>query len=204
MFEDENENYVPPGPAGNTGQFGLNGGQSPGFTLSTANKGDSIYQLAYYIAQYAGVPMPPAASDQTNTVKTLICPGFQNTQNIGNVASNIMFEVTQGGTTGDNGSIPNNDTWWAFGYPGKGAAGVPHKVQEIQNEAQLPLADIWILADVDKVVVINDNNNLWWPQLPAQPSHVSLRNFLYYDGHVGIKHIGPPGYIWNPQYGPEY
>ncbi len=193
IFEDENQNYLPPGAMSSKG---LDGGQNPGI-----NK-DDVNQLAFYLAPYLGVPIPPNDT-QINLVKTFICPGFQNQQNVTDIATNIMYDLTQGGAESDNGSIPGGGAshWWAFGYPNP--AYPPHTVQQVQSEALLPLCDIWVMCDVDQIV-INSLDNDWRPQLPATPTHVSLRNFLYFDNHVGIKHIGPPGYFYNPQYGPEY
>jgi type II secretory pathway pseudopilin PulG len=196
IFEDENQNYVPPG-AMSTG--GLDAGQNPGI-----NKDDN-HQLAFYLAQYLGVPVP-STDAQTNLVKTFICPGFQSQQNSSDLASNIMYIITQGGTKEDNGNIPaaTGGGWFAFGYPaGSYVGSPPHTPQQIQSEAQLPLCDIWAMCDVDQIV-ITDPNNTWRSQLPTTPTHISLRNFLYFDNHVGIKHIGPAGYFFNPQYGPEY
>lgn len=195
MFVDENQNYLPPGTLGVQQNTGLDGGQNPG-----VNQND-VYQLGYYIAQYLGVSVPlQGQPNQTNLVPTLICPGFQNMQNPPNIFTNIMFVVTQGGLQADNGNIPNNNTWFAFGYH---TTAPPNTVAQVQKEAGLPLSSIWALCDVDQVVV-NDLANTWRPQLPVQPTHGKVRNFLYFDTHVGLKHVGPPGYYYNPAYGPEY
>jgi hypothetical protein len=60
-----------------------------------------------------------------------------------------------------------------------------------------------MLCDVDQVSV-NDPANTWRPQLPLAPTHVSVRNFVYFDNHVGTKRIGPPGYFYDPTFGPQY
>ena len=194
MFIDDNANYLPPGQSSDS-TLGLDGGQNPG-----VDQGD-VYQLAYYIAQYVGVSVPVQGQlNQTNLVPTLVCPGFQNIQHPPNILTNIMFLVTQGGVQADNGNIPNNNTWWAFGYHGKAQ---PNTIMQVQKEAGLTLSSIWAMCDVDQVLV-NDLANTWRPELPIQPSHGKVRNFLYFDTHVGMKHVGPPGYYYNPSYGPEY
>jgi prepilin-type N-terminal cleavage/methylation domain-containing protein len=186
MFADDNNGYLPPGPDGVTGNHGLAGGVSTSFVQN------DIYQLAYYIGNYMGFPSPGAG--QTNLVKNLICPGFQSIQNTGNIATNVCYVVTQGGPEADNGQIPKSG-WWAFGYI---TTASPHKITDIPAEAQLPLASVWALSDVDQMVVPISSGNVWAPQLPRQPSHVTLRNFLYFDNHVGSKKIGPLNWYYNP------
>ena len=195
MFADDGNDYLPPGPDGLEASppYGLSGGQNPGYTAT------STKQLALYVGRYLGVPDP--GPGQTNVAKTLICPGFKLSSANPNVAVNSMvcYVVTQGGSTAGNGNIPKSG-WWAFGYE---LQGPPHKVSEISTEAQLPLSSVWMLCDVDQVS-ITDPANVWRPQLPPTPTHVSLRNFVYFDNHVGTKKVGPAGWFYNPTTGPGY
>jgi prepilin-type N-terminal cleavage/methylation domain-containing protein/prepilin-type processing-associated H-X9-DG protein len=191
MFTDDNENVLPPGPDGVSGNYGLAGG------VNTSCKQNDINQLSYYIDHYMGVPDP--GPGQVNLVKNLICPGFENIQNPVNIATNVCYVDSQGGTTTGNGNLPKSG-WWPFGYINSGG---PHKVTDIQAEAGLPLSSVWMLCDVDQIVIPVSSGNDWAPSLPGQPSHVSARNFLYFDGHVGFKHIGPVNWYYNPARGPE-
>ena len=195
MFLDDNGNtgYLPPGPAGVTGNYGLSGGIS---TAYTGSGGNPQYQLAYYIYSYLNLPVP---GPTTNLVKTLICPAFENMQNVGNIATNICYVDTQGGTAGDNGQLPVSG-WWPFGYEDKGP---PQRESAIPMEAGLSLSQTWAISDTDQVAV-NDPFNVWYSQLPIMPVHGSVRDFLYFDNHVGLKHVGPRGDYYNPAYGPEY
>ena len=184
MFADDNNDYLPPGPDGANASppWGLDGGQTPGYTQN------SIHQLAYYIGHYLGLPDPQPG--QTNLVNNLFCPGFQNLQNTPNIATNICYVVSQGGAGMANGALPKSD-WWPFGYSAGGALFGPHKISEIQGEAQLSLSDVWMLADTDQIAIPVASGNSWAPQLPPKPTHVSVRNFVYFDNHVGIRKVGP-------------
>jgi prepilin-type processing-associated H-X9-DG protein len=196
MFTDDNSDYLPPG----AGSMGLEGGVHTAYTTtpsSTINGTHPEYQLATYIYRYLALPEP---GPQIVLAQTLICPGFQNLQNTGDISSNICYVVSQGGIQSANGSIPNNNTWWVFGYENRGG---PHKIAELPAEAGLPLSSIWMLADVDQVVIPISSGNGWAWQLPRKPAHVLVRNFAYFDGHVSAKHVGPTGWFYNPKFGPE-
>lgn len=193
MFTDDNNDYLPPGPdgAGASPPYGLAGGVATAYTQNSKN------ELSFYIGQYLGVATPGA--NQTNVVNTLVCQGFQSIQRIGNIATNICYVVTGGGMTEGNGSIPKSG-WWAFGYINSGG---PQKITSVASEAQLPLSSVWMLCDVDQVSIPISSGNSWAPQLPSSPTHVASRNFLYFDNHVGTKHVGPQGWFYNPTYGLE-
>jgi prepilin-type processing-associated H-X9-DG protein len=71
-----------------------------------------------------------------------------------------------------------------FGYPDPDCP--PAKLAEVQ--AQRPLAEVWFLVDADQVAVTNPNNT-WRSQLPDQPVHGSVRNYVFFDGHVDTKKV---------------
>lgn len=196
MFSDDNGNtgYLPPGPMGVSGNFGLSGGIA---TSYTGTGGNPQYQLAYWIYPYLGLPTPNGTNQVL--IKTLVCPAFENSEAPPNISTNICYVDTQGGLQGDNGNLPASG-WWPFGYENQGP---PQLISAIPAKAGLSLSSVWAMADTDRVAV-NDIFNAWYSQLPIQPVHGGVRNYLYFDNHVGIKHVGPPGYYYNPKYGPEY
>jgi prepilin-type N-terminal cleavage/methylation domain-containing protein len=183
MFADDNGDLLPPGPDGVNGNppWGLNGGQATSYTQN------SIHELAFYIGRYMGLHDP--GPGQTNLVSNLICPGFVSLKSPPNIATNICYVVTQGGSGMANGQLPRSG-WWPFGYSSGGAAYGPHKISEIEGEAQIPLADVWMLADTDQIAIPIASGNTWAPQLPSKPSHVAVRNFVYFDNHVGVRRVG--------------
>jgi prepilin-type N-terminal cleavage/methylation domain-containing protein/prepilin-type processing-associated H-X9-DG protein len=198
MFADDNDDYLPPGPDGATSdpQYGLSGGISPAWNSAASQK----KQLSYHIGHYLGLRDPDPGL--TNVINTLICPGYTATATNHNPATMVCYVDTQGGPAAGNGQLPKSG-WWAFGDSNGGTGYGPHKINDLSAEAQLPLSSIWAMCDVDQVVV-TDPANTWRAQLPVNPPHGKVRNFLYFDNHVGNKRVGPAGWYYDPSLGPQY
>jgi prepilin-type N-terminal cleavage/methylation domain-containing protein/prepilin-type processing-associated H-X9-DG protein len=185
MFADDNGDYLPSGPNYTKNGFpvGISGGVNPIYTSATTQS----EQLGFHIGRYLGLPDP--GQNMTNLVKTLMCPGAPITAN---PQTNVFFVVTQVGTTAGNGTLGSETTpWWPFGNSsGTSQYGGPHKVGEIPSHAQLPLSSVWMMSDADKLA--NSGNNMLFPN----PSHINTRNFVYFDGHAGVRKVGPSGTGW--------
>jgi prepilin-type N-terminal cleavage/methylation domain-containing protein/prepilin-type processing-associated H-X9-DG protein len=193
MFADDNADYLPPGQVGVQDGWGLDDFQMPECTPS------EIHQLATYIGPYMGVKLPPTG--QTNLVNTLVCPGFQAIQKIYNIGTNVCYVDSlydQGGNelTNPPGITPLE--WDPFGYTSGSKNTQPPKTYTAIQNMQSP-STVWMLADCDQMS-LNPN----WPgpqldtnsdyyQMPSRPCHVSVRNFVYFDGHVATRPIGAPG-----------
>jgi prepilin-type N-terminal cleavage/methylation domain-containing protein/prepilin-type processing-associated H-X9-DG protein len=168
---DDNDGWLPPGQ---NSTYGLYEGQRPGYQEAQSYK----YDLAYYIPNYLGLPAPDST---LRVVKVLFCPGFERYgKNIANMATNTCYAITQ--------PSPNGLSFYPFGYPPSGSTGQlpPHKLIKVQSEKSL--AEVWVLVDVDKVVITNPDNS-WRGQLPDKPVHGSVRNYLYFDNHVATKKV---------------
>ncbi len=50
-----------------------------------------------------------------------------------------------------------------------------------------PLTDVWLLIDADQIAFASAG---WVADLPPKPVHGSLRNYVYFDGHVSTKKTG--------------
>jgi prepilin-type N-terminal cleavage/methylation domain-containing protein/prepilin-type processing-associated H-X9-DG protein len=185
MFADDNGDYLPSGPNYSKGGFpvGLSGGVNPIYT-SVASQDE---QLGFHIGHYLGLPDP--GQNATNLVKTLMCPGAPVTSN---PYTNVFFVVSQVGAKAGNGALGSGATpWWPFGNSaGNSQYCGSHKVSDIPAQAQLPLSSVWMLADADQFA--NSGNNMLFPN----PSHINTRNFVYFDGHVGVRKVGPAGAGW--------
>lgn len=195
MFADDNGDYCPPGPGllkdGVAGEpLGLSGGANPIYTDVTSQD----EQLGYYIGHYLGLPDPGA--NATNLVKTLMCPGAIASAN---PYTNVYYVVSQGNSSAGNGLLTNNagTVWLPFGYSAGLPEDGPHKIGDISAQAKLPLSSVWMLADADQVANPTD------AALFATPSHVSVRNFAYFDGHVGARKVGPAGSGWVDPFGTQ-
>ncbi|MGH7952630.1 MAG: prepilin-type N-terminal cleavage/methylation domain-containing protein [Limisphaerales bacterium] len=175
MWVDDHGGWLPPGQ---DSPFGLYEGQRPGYKAAQSYQ----YDLAYYLPTYLGLHAPDST---LRVVKVLFCPGFEHYgQTTANIATNTCYAITQSGL--------NGLSFHPFGYPPSGSTSQlpPHKLSEVQT-AKSP-SDIWVLADVDKVA-ITDTANSWQAQLPDKPVHGGVRNFLYFDNHVGTRKVLKPG-----------
>jgi len=157
------------------------------------------WQWAYHIYRYLALPAPTSTRA---LARTLICPGFQASQMVGDISTNICYVDTQ--VVKSLPDVDGNGQWSTgrgpFGYEDKAP---PLKVTAVPGLSGLPLSSVWMLADVDQVVIPISSGNGWASQLPIKPTHVGVRNFVYFDGHVGAKHVGLPGWFYNNKYGPE-
>ncbi len=182
MFVDDNGDYLPPGAPGVQGGWGLNGGVRAAY-----RQNGNVNDLVTYIGNYLGLPDP--GPNQTNLVKTLACPGFLSSSagdDLTLISTSYCYVVTQATKGGNNlTNAPNPPGFAAFGYPNPPTQQGPHKISEIQ--AQQPLTDVWMIADADQVANPSDL------ELPKKPSHVKVRNFVYFDGHIGNRPVGFSG-----------
>jgi prepilin-type N-terminal cleavage/methylation domain-containing protein len=185
MFADDNNDYLPPGPdflkAGQP--VGLSGGVNPIYTSATTQD----EQLGFHIGHYLGLKDP--GPNDTILVKTLMCPGAMPSAN---AQTNVYYVVSQGNASAANGMLTNSGgtVWLPFGYSSGGPQDGSHKYGEIAAHAQLPVSSVWMLADADKYA--NPGDAAMFPV----PSHLTTRNFVYFDNHVGTRKVGPVGSGW--------
>jgi prepilin-type processing-associated H-X9-DG protein len=67
-----------------------------------------------------------------------------------------------------------------FGYPGDNGEQ-PHQIHEIEAPSRT-----WAITDLDEVNGAPNYTNSADPGIAIRPVHGSVRNALYFDGHVGI------------------
>lgn len=182
MWADDNGGWLPSG-AGAT--EGLYMGQRCNYRNDTASRRN----LAFYLSTYLGYPAPDAS---VRIAKVFFCPGFEKfAKGVTNLANRTVYGVCTRGS----GNFPPDTVglpWNPFGYPPDPTPQLPHKLIEVQNFRSL--SSIWMLTDVDKVSVTNVDNT-WRDQLPDQPAHGSVRNYLFFDGHVATKKIMKAGQL---------
>ena len=175
MWSDDNGGWCPPGERS---AYGLWVGQRPGYQESQGYK----YDLAYYLSTYLGYPAPDTT---LRAAKVFFCPGFER---YGSAVTNIADRTVYCRTM----PSVNKLSFDPFGYPPSGTdpPEPPHKVAQIGSER--PLSDVWLLVDADQVAIDNAANT-WRAQLPVQPVHGKVRNFLYFDNHVATRKVGKSG-----------
>jgi prepilin-type N-terminal cleavage/methylation domain-containing protein len=182
MYLDDSSNWLPPGAAPNPANpYGLYNGQNYGYTST------STTMLVNYLTTYLGYHAPDATP---RVAPVMLCPGFD--RNIANSTPTNTAVYFLSGMTSDDGTI--NLGYFPFGYPtavsGYATADVqPHKITQVQSAA--PPSLLWVMSDLDTLWV---GPTAWGGiVLPAKPVHGSVRNHLYFDGHVGTKKVNPAG-----------
>ncbi len=143
--------------------------QGPRFTSGNLNAGS----LAVYLEPYVTSNTP--ASNGTSKVQELLnCPSWANNT------------PDPTGPSMQMNLFPSN--WGGKAPFGNAGSSTPPLTQG--QIVQYPLSRTWLLVDVDQVWMGSARPG-WYPQIPAREVHVSSRNCLYYDGHVGRVPAGP-------------
>ncbi len=181
MWLDDNRDWLPPGPDSATGLWT---GQ---FAYYTSN---DTGNLNYYLATYLGYHAPDSVN---RYAKIFVCPGYATvTLNSGSLTNYVSYILT-GTRTDDSATSPIN--FLPFGAPAGYGSLPSHKISEVASLA--PPASVWYVADVDQWGYWTDNaqHNPWYLNtiLAGSPVHGTVRNYLYFDGHVKSKQaIRPP------------
>jgi prepilin-type N-terminal cleavage/methylation domain-containing protein/prepilin-type processing-associated H-X9-DG protein len=178
MWVDDNGDWLPPGQGS---AFGLWDGQYAVYN-NTYNKA-----LPYYLSTYLGLHGP---DNTVRVAKVFVCPGFEHYNFNAPVTSLTAVRQLYVRTMASYNNLkePAGEVGFPFGYPDPYVP--PRRLTEVQ--AQQPLAQVWILTDADQVAVTSTANT-WRSQLPAKPVHGSVRNYVYFDGHVATKKVNPKG-----------
>jgi len=180
MWLLDNNDWLPPGQGS---KFGIWYGNTPSYN------NNSVETLVYYLANYLGYHSPDA---QTRIAKVFLCPSFERAKlppGVTDVYSLVEYCRTDPaacGLTNAAGDI----LFEPFGYPNPVLA--PHKVTEMF--VVRPPTDIWVVTDVDQTCFPPSNPPGWIGQLPVQPLHGKVRNYIYYDGHSSTKKVIRYGY----------
>lgn len=169
MYTDDNTDYLPSGAAPSKG---LNIGQYGGYNL---NLSDLVAVLPYYLYPYMGLVAP---SYGTNVLQVMICPAA------------LQYNPN-----------PPVDTWhrefygmyytkWAnmnitgvtFDPFGDYTGNLPsHPLSDIS--AVTSLSQMWMMCDLDQKGC--NPAPSWNSNVPPLPSHGKVRDYNFFDGHVG-------------------
>jgi len=162
---------------------GLWSGQHAQYTRTSTDR------LVYYLAPYLGHPRPEQLPNNNGRdVEIFFCPGFKReATNVTSLNRNDYILIGTGvirGTTINVRQLP-------FGYPPNSNTPPSPVVPPLRLSdvaAFGPLSEIWTMVDADQVGTTNVGNS-WRAQLPRQPSHGKVRNYLYFDGHTATKEV---------------
>ncbi len=196
MYLDEFNDHLPPGKNPN----------APNYLDATecAAYGSNLGSyLPYYLAPYLSLPPPSnfTAPGAHGLVKILLCPGYlhslpgntyaQYNPATDNFASAFSFSLSR---------ISNPPMSLLPGLPFGKRSQNQGSMTLAAIGAAVPLSDAWAVADMDWAAYgIEDSSDAMsffgmnkYPTLAMKPSHKTLRNYLYFDLHVGSKKVGDP------------
>jgi len=171
VYADNNSDVLP-GPCEH--------GQRCSYYNTTATVDRFNTELAYHLASDLGAKDPKQMSDtESNYIQVLFCPGYgQFSRESPDVAMTRVTYIVS--IPHSNGVV--NLTVNPFGYPGEGDPrlfGVnPVKLSAIGGYG--PVSDVFAVSDVDTALY----NGGYWPLEATASIHGTVRNALYFDGHV--------------------
>jgi prepilin-type N-terminal cleavage/methylation domain-containing protein len=188
LYLDDHNDRLPPGQSqdpDSAAQLDLT--EMPAYYSTATN------YLPYYLATYLTLPAPSSiATGNANLEKILLCPAYGLT-------------YTNYQPQSDNGQHAFGYSLTRLGDPQfAGLTNYPFGKQSLDQQpmqlteiaAEAPLSDVWAIADLDWAAVGGDINNIpitlgddKYPYVPITPVHKTVRNFLYFDMHVGIKKL---------------
>jgi prepilin-type N-terminal cleavage/methylation domain-containing protein len=184
MYGNDNEDWLPPGPNANPSWSALDLTQRSAYQDSTSDH----RMLPYYLYSYLAYPAPNAAA--TNVCKVFFCPGFVQALSAGSIQAYMNYYTYS--ITRPNNIILINGTQGLPWYPfGKRPDAGPVKVSTIAMVASL--SSCWSVADIDQEALdatsSGNTGASWWNFIPTSPVHGKIRNYLYFDNHVGTKRV---------------
>ena len=199
MYIDDYDDWLPPGPLPpgedpNTYIFFLAQTESPAYN----NTRNFKKYLTYYLATYLSLPSPASVGTTTTHVaRVFVCPSYEsslprNSQaryspNSDSYANAFSYSVTR---------IDNHPLSQLSGFPFGKQSTLQGALKLTAIQASVPLSEAWAAADFDTEAVANPSG-LGSPlsYVAIKPVHFKVRNYLYFDIHVGSKKIsGPANY----------
>jgi prepilin-type N-terminal cleavage/methylation domain-containing protein len=205
MRIDDNDGWLPPMPVPeNQNPKALQKVQVPVYS-GTDKSSDYKKYLAYYIATYMGQPSPQELGNRTNLIKGFLCCGYVKSMPNNSYGSSYR---PQSDITG----FPyNTAVSYSLTRTGHGANalladyGDPFGEQNADNPKDRSMrmstvtsvgqtCDIWAVADFDTQCTDGDTGSIrgatkWYKNLATKPVHGNVRNYLFFDMHVGSRKV---------------
>lgn len=202
MYVDDSSDWLPPGPLRSgtitttTQIYYLSLSEAPVYS-GTTNTSQFKKWLPYYLAPFLSLPAPGEIGEASKVINVFICPAYIHKlpgNSVGGIydpdSDNYLhafcYSVTR--TNGyPNSKLP--------GFPfGKQGESEPLKLTEIQKAVSS--SEVWALADFDTNAIKNPallGTGLNY--MAKSPLHNNVRNYLFFDFHVGFKKVaGPANY----------
>jgi len=193
MSIGDNNDWLPPGQPTSGLTNGVSDGQ--GVVLTSGSSG----YLFYWLATYLGYPEPTTMGNNKIIARIALCPGVASLYGTTLTDRVSLNNATSYEVIGQYNDYSNSTfiSWRPFGYPTNvlnATAQNPHRLTEVASLA--PIASVWYEVDVDSYSHTNaagQHYSPWTNILSATPVHGNIRNYVYFDGHVGQKKPKPGG-----------
>lgn len=183
MYTDDFNDRLPPGGP----VWGLEFGQYGGYGTFLSNLGGL---LPNYLHTYMGLPDP---TTQTNTINVMICPGALSTYTpIGVETWHRQFYGMYNPRFADTNTT--RVTFSPFGaYIGSSATAPSVKLNAIS--AVSSFSEAWAMSDLDQrgFAANSSQTPSWSANVPVKPTHGTVRNYIFFDGHASSKSVPSTG-----------
>jgi len=167
MYKDDNSDYLPPG-------------QEATVSLTTGQKRYYTQTYNTSLITYLAVDLGYHAPDgQNRPAPVFQCPAYSLVVKDGvGITNGVCYTLTV-----NNPKLYVPFVWYV----------VPpaHKITEVL--ALTNAFDVWVMGDIDEVSHDGPAPSGWNTSIPSKPVHGSVRNFLFFDGHVATRKVGPAG-----------
>jgi prepilin-type N-terminal cleavage/methylation domain-containing protein/prepilin-type processing-associated H-X9-DG protein len=167
MWGDDNSDYLPPG-------------QDATVSLTTGQKRYYTQTYTTGLMTYLAVDLGYHAPDgQNRPAPVFQCPAYSLVVKDGvGLTNGVCYTLTV-----NNAKLYVPFVWYV----------VPpaHKITEVL--ALTNAFDVWVMGDIDEVSHDGPAPSGWNTSIPSKPVHGSVRNFLFFDGHVATRKVGPAG-----------
>ncbi len=215
MYYTDYSDWLPPGPnsrnpPGPNVDYGLTQGQLPIYSSNSNTR----KWLPYYLVPFLGLPDISTVPVSTNAlVKVFVCAAYssaannlsdggagrstddpsQNNYSVAYMNTGAgSYSVTQPPNNTPNmqllqAAFPNAGGWLPFG---KEHNYEPMRIQMIQK-AGVSLSDFWEVGDIDCLAGGGTKYDM-----ALTPVHRKIRNFVYFDSHVGNRLV-PPNFAYD-------
>ncbi len=197
-MSDDSNDTLPPGSPLSATPYALDDVQSPAYSGTTSTSNFKKY-LPYYLATYMGLPGPADIGEGTNTIKAFLCPGYITSlpgvvKGIPgyDIEANNFIRALGYSSTRSITNLPG----WPFGK-----SGASPQVSLKMSAMVSSLDQVWAIADFD-LQAVDPSSSLGTMKLDGSfnksdfvaivPVHGKIRNFLYFDFHVGTKPVATP------------
>ena len=198
MYLDDNQDTLPPGngPEESPNPSSLDVTGMPAYNAACTN------YLPYYLAADLSLPAPVQVGyNATNLAKVFLCPAYvsslpDNSYSRYDPESDFGFHAYCYSLSRIINPPMSQLQGYPFGKKNQGQSSL--KLSEIA--AALPLSDAWALADLDWGAGGGSLDNLpitffgadKYGYIAINPVHKTVRNYLYFDLHVGAQPVGGP------------